>query len=260
MTTYALEQLVPAIMWTYFLVFCRMSAAIGLMPGFGDAYVNVRARLVVAAAISFAITPIVQSDYGLPPEPQNTFRLFALMAGEIFIGAFLGLMGRVLLASLETGGAIIAMQTSLASAITFNPGAASPETLPASLLSALAVVIIFATGIDHMLIRSIVDSYQAFPAGALPPFNDMSRVMARLVSRGFLISVELAGPFLIVGTVFFVGQGLIAKIMPQLQVFYIALPLQVMGGLILIGLTVPPLVYWFLGQYVDVLGSVTQPG
>lgn len=260
MTTYALEQLVPAVLWTYFLVFCRLSAAIGLMPGFGDSYVNVRVRLVVAATISLAVTPVIQSDYGLPAEPQNTFRLFALMADEIFIGAFLGLMGRVLLASLETGGAIIAMQTSLASAITFNPGAASPETLPASMLSALAIVVIFATGIDHMLIRSVVESYQAFPAGALPPFNDLSQAMARLVSRGFLISVELSAPFLIVGTVFFVAQGLITKIMPQLQVFHVFMPLQVLGGLALIGLTVPPLLYWFLRQYVDVMGSIGQPG
>lgn len=260
MTSYPLEQLVPAVLWTYFLVFCRMGAAIGFMPGFGDAYVNVRARLVVAASISFVVTPVIQTDFGIPAEPQNTFRMFALLADELFIGSFLGLMGRVLLASLETGGAIIAMQTSLASAITFNPGATSPETLPASLLSAMAVVIMFETGIDHMLIRAVVDSYQAFPAGALPPFNDMSQAMARLVARGFLISVELAAPFLIVGTVFHVAQGLIAKIMPQLQVFYIGLPLQVLGGLTLIGLTIPPLLYWFLGQYVDVMTTFARPG
>jgi flagellar biosynthetic protein FliR len=260
MTTYSLEQLVPAILWAFFLVFCRLAAAIGFLPGFGDAYVNVRARLVLAVAISVVVTPVIQSDYGVPAEPQNLLRMFALMFDEIFIGSFLGLMARVLLASLETGGAIIAMQTSLASAITFNPGQASPETLPASLLSAMAVVMIFATGIDHMLIRTLVDSYAAFPAGALPPFADMSHAMARLASRGFLISVELAAPYLIIGTVFHVTQGLIAKIMPQLQVFYIALPLQVLGGLVLVGLTVPPLLYWFLGQYVEVMGSITQPG
>ena len=260
MTTYSLEQLVPAVVWTFFLVFCRMAAAVGFLPGFGDAYVNVRARLVVAAAISAAVTPVIQADYGVPAEPQNVLRMFALMFDEIFIGSFLGLMARVLLASLETGGAIIAMQTSLASAITFNPGQTSPETLPASLLSAMAVVLIFVTGIDHILIRSIVDSYAAFPAGGVPPFADLSNAMAHLVARGFLISVELAAPFLIIGTVFHVAQGLISKIMPQLQVFYIGLPLQVLGGLVIIGLTLPPLLYWFLGQYVDVLTSITHPG
>jgi flagellar biosynthetic protein FliR len=249
MTTYPLEQLVPAVMWTYFLVFCRLGAAIGFMPGFGDAYVNVRTRLVLAVSISAVVTPVIQSDYGVPAEPQNLLRMSVLLFDEIFIGSFLGLMGRVLLASLETGGAIIAMQTSLASAITFNPGATSPETLPASLLSAMAVV----------LIRSIVDSYAAFPAGAAPPFADMSNAMAHLVSRGFLISVELAAPYLVIGTVFHVTQGLISKIMPQLQIFYIALPLQVLGGLVLIGLTLPPLLYWFLDQYVDVLTSITHP-
>ena len=260
MTTYSLEQLLPAVVWTYFLVFCRLGAAIGFMPGFGDAYVNVRTRLAFAAAVSFVVTPTIESTYGVPAEPQNLLRLSALMFDEIFIGSFLGLMGRVLLASLETGGAIIAMQTSLASAITFNPGATSPETLPASLLSALAVILIFVTGIDHMLIRSVVESYVAFPAGGAPPFADMSNAMAHLVSRGFLISVELSAPYLVVGTVFHVTQGLIARIMPQLQVFYIGLPLQVLGGLVLIGLTLPPLVYWFLDQYVDVLTSITHPG
>jgi flagellar biosynthesis protein FliR len=48
--------------------------------------------------------------------------------------------------------------------------------------------------------------------------------------------------------------------MPQLQVFHVFMPLQVLGGLALIGLTVPPLLYWFLGQYVDVMGSISQPG
>jgi len=80
------------------------------------------------------------------------------------------------------------------------------------------------------------------------------------VSRGFLISVELSAPFLIVGTVYFVAQGLIAKIMPQLQVFYLGLPLQVLGGLTVIGLTLPTLIYWFLGQYVDVMTTFSRPG
>jgi len=260
MTTYPLEQLVPAVVWAFFLVFCRLAAAIGFLPGFGDAYVNIRTRLMLAVTISIVVTPVIQADYGVPAEPQNLFRMFALMFDEIFVGSFLGLMARVLLASLETGGAIIAMQTSLSSAITFNPGQTSPETLPASLLSAMAVVLIFTSGIDHMLIRSVVDSYAAFPVGAAPPFADMSNAMAHLVARGFLISIELAAPYLIVGTLFHVAQGLISKIMPQLQVFYIGLPLQVLGGLVLIGLTLPPLLAWFLGQYVDVLTSITQPG
>src|ERR1700722_15489278 len=98
MTPYPLAQLVPAVLWTFFLVFCRLAAAIGLMPGFGDAYVNIRARLVVAASISIAVTPIIQADYGIPAEPQNLLRMAALMFDEIFIGSFIGLMGRVLLA------------------------------------------------------------------------------------------------------------------------------------------------------------------
>jgi flagellar biosynthetic protein FliR len=182
----------------------------------------------------------------------------ALVFDEAFVGSFIGMVARVLLAALETAGTVIAMQSSLSSAITFDPGAAHPETLPAGMFGALAVALLFVTDLHAMLLRAVVDSYQAFPAGAVPPFDDMSRAIAQLVSRSFLISVEMAAPYLVLGTVFYVVLGLIGRIMPQLQVFYVGLPLQVMGGLVMLALTVTASMLWFLGTFDDVLTSFTR--
>ncbi|HVJ50904.1 MAG TPA: flagellar biosynthetic protein FliR [Aliidongia sp.] len=251
MHSLSFSELLPANAFVLLIVLCRVAAAVGLMPGFGEAYVTMRVRASLAVLITIVVAPLVADT--LPPEPTNFLRLTMLIIGEIFIGAFMGLMSKVLLGSLETAGAIIATQSSLASAITFNPGAETQETLPAGLFGALALVLIFALNLHHMLLIGVVDSYQAFPVGEGPPFDDLSRVMIQLVSQGFIISLELAAPYIILGTLFYLALGLIGRVMPQLQVFYIALPLQIMGGLTMLALTLSASILWFLGVFQTLL-------
>jgi flagellar biosynthetic protein FliR len=255
MHSYALEQLLPANVFALLLVASRIAGAITFLPGFGDAYVPVRVRVALAFMITFVVTPIL-ADH-LPAEPKDLAALSALVITEAFIGSFIGLIARVLLASLETAGAVIATQSSLASAITFDPGSQRNETLPASLMGALALVLIFALNIHHMLLTGLVDSYQVFPAGQVPPLDDMSHAMIRLVAQGFVISLEIAAPYMILGTLFYLSLGLVGRIMPQLQIFYIGLPLQIMGGLTMLMITISAAVLWFLGTFEEVLRNFT---
>jgi flagellar biosynthetic protein FliR len=250
MHNYALEQLLPANVFALVLVLSRIAGAITFLPGFGDSYVSVRMRVVLAATMTLVVTPVLADR--LPAEPKDIATLSALIVTEAFIGSFLGIIARILLASLETAGAVIAMQSSLANAITFDPGSQRSETLPASLMGALALVLIFALDIHHLLLTGLVDSYQSFPAGEIPPLDDLSQAMIRLVSLGFVISIEIAAPYVILGTLFYVGLGLIGRLMPQLQVFYVALPLQIFGGLAMLMFTISAVMLWFLGTFEQV--------
>jgi|SRR5580658_3168514 flagellar biosynthetic protein FliR len=256
MHSYPLEQLLPANVFALLLVASRIAGAISFLPGFGDAYVPVRVRAVLAVTVTFVVTPVL-ADH-LPAEPKEFARLSALIVTEAFIGSFIGLVARVLLGSLETAGAIIATQSSLASAITFDPGSQRNETLPASLMGALALVLIFALNLHHMLLTGLVDSYQTFPAGEIPPLDDMSQAMIRLVAHGFVISLEIAAPYIILGTLFYLALGLVGRIMPQLQIFYIGLPLQILGGLTMLMVTIGAAVLWFLGIFAEIFREFTS--
>jgi flagellar biosynthesis protein FliR len=255
MHSYPIEQLLPANVFVVVLVLTRMAGAISFLPGFGDAYVPVRVRAALAIAVTIVVTPVIADK--LPAEPNDAAVLSGLVVTEAFIGAFIGLISRVLLGSLETAGAVIATQSSLASAITFDPGSQRNETLPASLMGALALVLIFALDIHHTLLTGLVDSYQVFPAGSAPPLDDMSRAMIRLVAQGFVISLEIAAPYMILGTLFYLALGLVGRLMPQLQIFYIGLPLQIMGGLVMLMVTISAAVLWFLGTFQEILRNFT---
>ena len=114
-----LEQLVSAEIFAPFLVFMRVGSAFVLLPGFGEAYVAMRYRLLLAAAISFAIAPVVEG--GLPSLPPTPAELTMLLLTEIGIGLFLGMSARLVLAALQVAGSIIAMQVGLSSVLVFDP-------------------------------------------------------------------------------------------------------------------------------------------
>ncbi len=256
MTTHALVDLLPANIFAVLLVLCRVGAAITWLPGFGASYVPMRVKAALAIFIAVVATPLLAD--ALPPMPSSVGLLAATIAIEIFIGSFIGLYANLLVTALEWAGGIIAMQSSLSSAIVFNPGEQKQETLPASLLGALAVVMIFATNMHHMLLGAVIDSYQTFPPGAPLPMADLADAMARIAERGFEISLQIAAPYLVLGTVFHVALGLIGRIMPQLQIFYVGLPLQILGGVAMLLVTIPASMLWFLGTFQDLFTGLSR--
>jgi flagellar biosynthetic protein FliR len=256
MHSLSLAELLPANVFAVTLVLSRMAGAVMFLPGFGDLYVPTRVRASFALLLTLVVTPTVAPL--LPPQPTSGLGVFACVLDESFIGLFIGLSARVLLAALETAGAIIAMQSSLSSAIVFNPGANHAETLPASLLGGISLVLMFSMNLHYFLLVGLVNSYQAFPATGVPPFDDLSAAMVKLVSVGFVIAIRIAAPYMILGTLFYVGLGLTGRIMPQLQIFFIGLPLQIMGALVMLSITVSASVLWFLGSFQALLTNLTR--
>ncbi len=138
------------------------------------------------------------------------------------------------------------MQTGLSYAQVFNPIEASQDSVPSAFYAILGVLLIFLTNLHHLMLRGLVDSYAVFVPGHLPPVEDLSQTIAHAVAASFRLSIEMAAPFIVLGTVFFVGLGLIARLVPQLQMLFITQPLQILGGLLLMGLLAATGMGWFL--------------
>jgi len=242
-----LDQLLPNDLFTILLVFMRIGAAMMLMPGFGESYVSPRIRLILALSLALVVTPIVSAS--LPPMPENTIHLFVLIAGEIVIGLFFGALTRFLVSALHVAGVIIGFQTSLANAQIFDPVNSQQGSLLGTFLNVLGVYLIFATDLHHLMLTALADSYTVFVPGAALPFGELSRTAAQFVARSFLLGLQIASPFVVVGMVFYIGLGLLARLMPQVQIFFIAIPLQIMLGFSVMAMTLSASLYWFLSNF-----------
>jgi flagellar biosynthetic protein FliR len=244
-----LVTLLPAEVFAPLLVFARIGSALMLLPGFGEVYVLQRYRLLLAMVLSGLLTPVLAPH--LPGIPATPGQLFTLLFAEIVIGVFLGTVARLLLLALETGGNVISLQLGLSSAQVFNPLIAAQSTLPGTMLMALGVMLVFATDTHDLMLKALVDSYNVFPAGVMPAWGDMSDAIARTAASSFALGLELAAPFLVVGTVFFAALGILSRLVPQLQIFFVAMPMQIIGGLAIFALTLPAILNWFMENFVS---------
>ena len=239
-----LATLLPAEVFTVLLVFVRIGAAVMLMPGIGDPYVAARARLLLALLIALLAAPTVAAD--LPALPDSTVSLVLLIVGEVIIGLFIGSIARFFMAALTTAGMIVAYSASLANALTNDPTAAQQGSVIGSFLTVVALLLIFSLDLHHLLLRATVGSYALFVPGEALPAGDFSEMISALFAKTFLLAFQISAPFVAVSIVFYLGVGLLARLMPQVQIFFVIVPLHVAIGLVVLFFSLPVIMHWFI--------------
>jgi flagellar biosynthetic protein FliR len=237
----------------YLLVFSRVGAMIMLLPAIGEAGVPPRVRLALALAISLALVSVVSPSYA-GDAPQSVFALGVLIAKEVTAGALVGGMSRMIMSALSTAGYLIATQTGLAYAQTVDPEMGEQGAIVGNFFALMGAMLIFATNLHHLAIGAIQGSYTLLPPGAALPTDDMAELAIRLASGSFALGLQLAAPFLVFGFAVNAAIGLLARLMPQLQVFFIAMPISILAGFFLMMLFIGSMVTLFLNYYADQMG------
>ncbi len=244
-----LEQILPAQIFAIVLIFVRVGAATMLLPGYGEPFVSPRLRLLLALMVSLVVAPALSKS--LPKMPESATLLALLILGEVLIGVFIGTVARMFLAAMTTAGMLIGYMSSLANALTNDPSAAQQGSISGSFLTLVALLTIMTLDLHHMLLLAVVNSYDLFVPGQVPPIADFSEMVARTMSETFALSFQIAAPFVIVGLIFYLGLGLLGRLMPQMQVFFVAMPLQIMVGLGVLFIALPVTLRWFIGSLED---------
>ena len=149
----------------------------------------------------------------------------------------------------QTAGSIIAAQISLANALSFDAISAQQGALPANFLTMMGVVLLFVTDLHHILLMGVAASYETFPPGAALPTDGFAEVIATLVADGFAIGLSLAAPFVLVGVTVTLGMGVLSRLMPQVQVFFIVMPLQIMLAFVIMMMVLGATMMWFLEHF-----------
>src|SRR5690606_3131582 len=160
-----------------------------------------------------------------------------------------GMSARLIMSSLHIAGNIIALQTGLAFAQNVDPTQGGQGAMIANFLSLLAVTLIFVTGLHHLLIAAMRDSYDLFRPGEMLPVGDFWQLAVMVVSGAFVLGLQLAAPFLVFGLVFYLGLGILSRLMPQIQIFFIAMPANIGLGLALLLLLLGAMMNWFLQDF-----------
>ena len=221
--------------WAGGLIFARVGALLMTIPGIGESYVPPRIRLSLALVISLALAPVVVGY--LPPLPATMGGVAGWVIREVATGLMIGALLRMMLSALATAGEIVSLQTTLAFAQTANPLQAQPGSTLAAFLTLLGVTLIFATDTHHLFIAGLAGSYEVIPPVSPLLLNDFAAMAVRTVGDSFLLGVQLAAPVLVFSMIFNLASGLVGRVMPQFQIFFVTAPLSIILGLAVFALS-----------------------
>jgi flagellar biosynthesis protein FliR len=239
----------------YLLVFARTGAMLMLLPPIGDTNVPGRVRLILALAMTIALAPTVSASYP-QTAPQTMAALVVLIAQEVTIGILVGTLARIIMSAITIAGSLIAMQTGLSYAEALDPTSHGQQgAVVGNFISMLAVVLIFAANLHHLAIGAVAGSYHLIPPGTSLPTGDMAELAIQIVSGAFALGFQLAAPFLVFGFAVNAGFGVLARMMPQLQVFFVAAPVSIMVGFVVMTLLIGTMMTIFLTYYATQMGT-----
>ena len=243
----------PSIAYVFMLIFARLGTMMMFMPALGEQNIPARIRLSMALALTFVMFPIVSDSYG--PMPSSFAAILPVFVQEFAIGFGIGLAARLILSALQIAGTTIAFQFGLSYAQSFDPTAGTQGALLGAFLSVLGVALVFATDLHHLAIAGLYDSYILFKPGEPILAGDFAQVATNSVAAAFRIAVQISAPFIVFGFLFYLGLGILSRLMPQVQIFFVAMPANIAFGMILFAFLIVAIMTWYLNHLEAALGQ-----
>ena len=246
----------PAWAFAFAVVLARVSAAVMVLPGLGESDTPIVIRAGIAVGVTVLVLPGVEGL--IPPADGQPLRVLALVGGELLCGLLLGWLARLMALALPIAGQIAATQIGLSSVLQQDPMLGSQTSGTSRLLSLAGPVLILSSGLYALPLAALSGSYRLFRPGVWLPMGDAADSVAQATGACFALALQLASPLVIAGLVWQVLLGLLARLVPSLQVYSMALPGQVLGGLLVFGLVLKQILdVWIAGAAAQ---FATLPG
>lgn len=253
-----LREVLATDVFTLFLVFARLGAALMLFPGFNSSAVPARMRLLLALSTAFLLTPSL-AGY-LPRMPADPLSMTLLILGEVTVGVFFGVLGQILMTPIDIAGTAISYAIGLTNMFTQDPVTTEQSQLMTGFLNMIAISLVFLTDSHHLMFQALADSYTLFIPGHGLPMEDFSGALMRTMADSLMMGFKLASPLIVFSLTFNAALGLLNRLVPQMQVFFVGMPLQIMGGLAILMICLPPIMMWFIRQFSEGIGAFAAPG
>lgn len=245
----------PETAYIYLVIFARVGSMMMLIPALGEATIPARMRLGFALAMAAVLYPLVSGQ--IPALSDQLWGVVALVVHEIAVGLILGSIARLAVSGTQTAGTVIAQSAGLAVAQAADPTNGGIQgVLIGSFLGMLGITLIFATDLHHVALSAVHDSYMIMKPNEPLMFGDTAQTVIDTVAGAFVVGVQMSAPFIVFGLVFNLGMGILSRLMPQLQVYFLAMPATVGIGLVLMALLITMMMGLYLTHFEGVLAML----
>ena len=229
-----LNTLSPYSIVVYMLVLTRLTGMIVSAPFFSELHAPMMTKIWFSAIVAFIFFPLVQASKSfIIPHDMAEFIILALI--EFFIGYLIGFIANLIFEGVRMSGNVLSIQTGLSMSQALDPITGVQSNELSRIYIYLATLIFLITGAYQMLFIDVFNSFAAVPMGVFPLFNEnIVSSIIHLSSQIFKIAFGIALPVFSVLLITDVLLGLMSKMMPQMNIYMVAIPVKIYLGLFLI--------------------------
>lgn len=234
------------------IIFIRVCAIILSIPFLDSKNVPVLVKIGLSLAISIILIQIINSDNFIIRSSTTTFILG--LTGEVLLGLIIGLSVKLVFSGIQLAGQLVGIQMGFGMAMVLDPMAGLQVSLIAQIKNIFAMLIFLTINAHHWFIRALVESFQIIPPLSFRISGSLLEQLLRLVGNMFIISLKVGAPVLAALLITTAALGIIARTVPQMHIFIVAMPIKIMVGLFIIILAMPTLMN-YMEQLFAVLAN-----
>jgi len=239
---------------SFALMMVRVSSCLVLMPIFGSRLIPPPAKILLSLVVSMVLFPVMKHNFVTPASWSDDMIL--LVMREAFLGLFMGFLTRLLFLGVEVAGQILSFTMGFSAVSLLNPTFGEQNTLMEQFETTLATLLFLAINGHHMLFEAIYRSFELAPLGVLSVNVKAFASVTLLVSEIFTIGVKLAGPMIAVILFLNIALGIVGRAVPQINVFVISFPVNILVGLFVFMVSIPLLLTVFETDAVHIGGEI----
>ena len=234
----------------FIIVYSRIVTMVALAPLIGASSIKAPVKAGFAFMICLVIFPVIVND--MPPIPENNILFFGLMIRESLVGMLMGVVCSLIFSAVQLSGQIFGMQIGFGIVNVIDPLSDLQISLLGQFQFMVAIFLFFAVNGHHLLLLAMTNSYHFVPVNTFSFTDSLSQEFSLLLGKMYTIAFKVGFPMIAAIFLLKVIMGIIARTVPQMNVFIVGLPLNIFVGLLVMGLSIVYVTYVIKLYFVQI--------
>jgi len=222
---------------TFFLIFLRVGAILFTLPLFDNKTIPVLFKAGLAFTIALVLYPVL--DIRSSPCLDQLLPFVTTVCSEVVIGMAIGLSVKLVFSGIQLAGQLAGYQMGFAIVNVMDPMTAAQVSVIAHLKYLMALLIFLTLNAHHWMLRAMAESFHRVPPFGAGISRSLSMEIVGMASAMFVISIKIAAPVMVALLLTTAALGLVARTVPQMNIFIVGFPLKIVVGLLFLAFTAP---------------------
>lgn len=239
---------------TGLMIFIRIGAMLTIVPFYNSNTIPTLVRLALALILTYVIFFNVTPYPFKEDDPMALLFIFGFK--EVFVGVIMGFTLNIVFQGISFAGLLVGREMGLAMSSMFDPISGDDGNIIATLMSMAAVIVFIIINGHHFVVQSLSYSFKVIPIGGFVVTESLYELLIKYSGSIFILAVKIASPLIVAYFLVHLASGIISRVSPSFQVFFVLLPLKIGLGMFLLVLVMPLYIYLFrdlMYQYEDKL-------